>query len=89
MDHGTASGSRLTRQDGGDAAKSRDPHDGDCSDWVAFARDKPAQWKMRVKRDAKASILSVEAFPSLASLSNPRRCKHAWTVAKCAVALVA
>ena len=22
-----------------------DTHDGDCSDWVAFARDKPAQWK--------------------------------------------
>ena len=40
-----------------------DPHDGDCSDWVAFARDKPAQWKTRVTRAAKASILSVEAFP--------------------------
>ena len=35
----------------------------DCSDWVAFARDKPAQWKTRVKRAVKASILSVEAFP--------------------------
>ena len=40
-----------------------DPHDGDCSDWVAFARDKPAQWKTRVERAAKASIPSVEAFP--------------------------
>ena len=40
-----------------------DPHDGDCSDWVAFARDKPARCKTRVKRAAKASILSVEAFP--------------------------
>ena len=39
------------------------PHDGDCSDWVAFARDTPAQWKTRVKRAAKASTLSVEAFP--------------------------
>ena len=37
-----------------------DPHDGDCSDGVAFARE---MWKMRVTRAAKASILSVETFP--------------------------
>ena len=40
-----------------------DPHNGDCSDWVAFARDKPAQWKTPVKRAVKKSILSPEAFP--------------------------
>ena len=30
---------------------------------LAFAHDKPAQWNTRVKRAAKAYILSVEAFP--------------------------
>ena len=46
-----------------DAANSRTRTDGDCSDWVAFARDKLAQWKTRVKRAAMASMLPVEAFP--------------------------
>ena len=40
-----------------------DPHNGDCSVLVTFALDKPAQWKTRVKRAAKMSILSLEAFP--------------------------
>ena len=30
---------------------------------LRFARDKPAHWKTRVKRAAKKSILSPEAFP--------------------------
>ena len=51
----------LNRTEG--CGEFSDTHDGDCSDWVAFTRDKPAQWKTRVKRAAKASILSVEAFP--------------------------
>ena len=46
-----------------DAANSRTRKDGDCSEWVVFARDKLAQWKTRVKRAAKTSILPVEAFP--------------------------
>ena len=46
----------------GDFYDFSDPHNGDCSDWVTFARDKPAQWKTRVKRAAKISILSLEAF---------------------------
>ena len=47
----------------GDFYDFSDPHNGDCSDWVAFARGKPAQWKTRVKRAAKRTILSPEAFP--------------------------
>ena len=61
VDYGIASGSRLAQQDG--CGEFSDPHDGDCNDWVVFARDKPAQRKTRVKRAAKASILSVEACP--------------------------
>ena len=41
----------LNRTEG--RGESSDPHDGDCSDWVAFARDKASQWKTRVKRAAK------------------------------------
>ena len=46
----------------GDFHDFSDPHNGDCSDWVAFARDKPGQWKPRVKRAVKRSILSPETF---------------------------
>ena len=46
----------------GDFFDFSDPHNGDCCDWVTFALDKPAQWKTRVKRAAKMSLLSLEAF---------------------------
>ena len=55
----------------GDFYDFSDPHDGDCSDWVAFARDKPAHWKTQVKRAAKKSILSPEAFPVSGFLVQP------------------
>ena len=48
-----------------------DPQNGDCSDWVTFASDKPAQWKTRVKRAAKMSILSLEALPVSGLLVQP------------------
>ena len=47
------------------------PHNGDCIDWVAFARDKPAQWKTRVKRAVKKSILSPETLPISGFLVQP------------------
>ena len=47
----------------GDFYDFSDPHNGDCNDWVTFARDKPAQWKTRVKRALKMSSLSLEVFP--------------------------
>ena len=47
----------------GDFYDFSDPINGDCSDWVAFVREKPAQWKTRVKRAMKRSILSPETFP--------------------------
>ena len=55
----------------GDFYDFSDPHNGDCSDWVAFARDKPAQWKTRVKRAVKKSILSPETFPVSGFLVQP------------------
>ena len=47
----------------GDFYDFSDPHNGDCSDWVSCARDKPAQWKTRVKRAVRKSIHSPETFP--------------------------
>ena len=39
----------------GDFYDFSDPINGDCSDWVEFAREKPVQWKTRVKRAMKRS----------------------------------
>ena len=47
----------------GDFYDFSNPHNGDCIDWVTFARDKPAKWKTRVKRAVRKSILSPETFP--------------------------
>ena len=47
----------------GDFYDFSDPHNGDCNDWITFARDKPAQWKTRVKRALNMSSLSLEVFP--------------------------
>ena len=55
----------------GDFYDFSDPHNGDCCDWVAFARNKPAQWKTRVKRAAKRTILSPESFPVSGFLVQP------------------
>ena len=44
----------LNRTEG--CGEFSNPHDGDCSDWVAFARDKPAQRKTRVKRGASVQL---------------------------------
>ena len=43
----------------GDFYNFSDPHNGDCSDWVVFAREKPAQWKTRVKRAVKREVHSL------------------------------
>ena len=55
----------------GDFYDFSDPVDGDCSDWVEFAREKPTQWKTLVKRAMKRSILSPEAFPVSGFLVQP------------------
>ena len=55
----------------GDFYDFSDPHNGDCSDWVVFVREKPAQWKTRVKRAVKRSILSPETFPVSGFLVQP------------------
>ena len=55
----------------GDFYDFSDPLNGDCSDWVEFAREKPAQWKTRVKRAMKRSILSPETFPVSGFLVQP------------------
>ena len=66
-----SSSSSSSISDHGDFYDFSDPHNGDCSDWVAFARDKPVQWKTRVKRAAKRTILSPEAFPVSGFLVQP------------------
>ena len=73
----------------GGCGEFSDPHDGDCSDWVASGRDKPAQWNTRVKRAARRPLFLLRPFPVYGFPVQPTEMLTYANVARYVVVMVA